>query len=338
MRSDAPHPRFSPTPDEAMTAPDAPLPATTDLLRWSTDAVEARNRLDYWVGAICECFLEMEASSPTPGRFGCELLSAPLHGLRVNRVRGSAQDVFRTRAAISRSRENFYYLLCKETTPCNVVQQGAHADRLLPGDLALIDSRQCYELHFPETVDIFSIQLPTQWLETWLPDPRLHLGRRIDGGLGWGLALSAYVRQLSAPTGALPASLVADHLGSLLSLALDRERARQPIGGRDLAARIDEALGSRCTEPDLCANGIAAMLGISVRTLHRALASRQQTFADRLMQHRIRRARRMLESPAFDRVTTAEIGRRVGLLDPSHFVRVCRRLSGCTPQELRARR
>jgi len=48
-----------------MTTPGAPLPATTDLLRWSTDAVEARNRLDYWVGAICECFLEMEASSPT---------------------------------------------------------------------------------------------------------------------------------------------------------------------------------------------------------------------------------------------------------------------------------
>jgi len=320
-----------------MTTPGAPLPANTDLLRWSTDAVEARNRLDYWVGAICECFLEMEASSPMPSRFGCELLSAPLHNLRVNHVRGSAQDVFRTRAAIARSRKNFYYLLCKESTPCNVVQQGVHADRLLPGDLALIDSRRCYELHFPENVDIFSIQLPTEWLETWLPDSRLHLGHRIDGGLGWGLALSAYVRQLSTPIGALPASLVADHLGSLLSLALERERTEPPMA-RDLAARIDEVLGSRCTEPDLCASDIAATLGISVRTLHRTLASRQQTFADRLMQHRMQRARRMLESPAFDRVTTAEIGRRVGLVDPSHFVRVCRRLAGCTPQELRLRR
>lgn len=210
-------------------------------------------------------------------------------------------------------------------------------DRLLPGDLALIDSRQCYELHFPETVDIFSIQLPTEWLETWLPDPRLHLGRRIDGGLGWGLALSAYVRQLSTPIEALPASLVADHLGSLLTLALDRERTERPVR-LDLGARIDEALAGRCTEPDLCAKGIAETLGISVRTLHRALGSRQQTFADRLMQHRIQRARRMLESPAFDRVTTAEVGRRVGLLDTSHFIRVCRRHLGCTPQELRSRR
>ena len=319
-----------------MTKPAPSLPAPADLRRWSTDAVEAPDRLDYWVGAICECFLEMEASSPAPGRFGCELLSVPLHGLRVNRVRGSAQDVFRTRAAIARSRQDFYYLLCKESTPCSIVQ-GAHADRLLPGDLALIDSRQCYELHFPETVDTFSIQLPTQWLETWLPDPRLHLGRRIDGGLGWGLALAAYVRQLAAPIGALPAGLVADHLGSLLCLALDHDGAEKPVC-RDLPTRIDEGLGSRCTEPDLCAGDIAAMLGISVRTLHRALASRQQTFADRLMQHRIQGARRMLESPAFDRVTTAEIGRRVGLLDPSHFVRVCRRLLQCTPQELRTRR
>ena len=129
------------------------------------------------------------------------------------------------------------------------------------------------------------------------------------------------MRQLAAPIGALAAALVADHLGSLLSLALDSDGADKPVC-RDLPARIDEVLGTRCTEPDLCAGDIAAMLGISVRTLHRALASRQQTFADRLMQHRIQRARRMLESPAFDRVTTAEIGRRVGLLD----------------QELRARR
>jgi AraC-like DNA-binding protein len=318
-----------------MPTAHGPLASTKERLRWSTDAVGAPDRLDYWIGAICECFLEMDASSPTPGRFGSELISTPLHGLRVNRVRGSAQDVFRTRAAISRSRENYYYLLCKESTPCQVVQQGAHADRLLPGDLALIDSRHCYELHFPDTVDIFSIQLPTDWLETWLPDPRSHLGRRIDGGLRWGLALSAYVRQLSSPIEALPASLVADHLGSLLALAL--ERAETPIC-RHLSARIDDALGSRCTEPDLCANDVAAMLGVSVRTLHRALASRQLTFANRLSHHRMQRARRMLESPLFDRVTTAEIGRRVGLLDPSHFVRVCRRHWGCTPQEMRARR
>lgn len=313
------------------------MPAASDLLRWSTDAVDAPDRLDYWIGAICECFLEMEASSPTPTRFESELLSSALHCLRVNRVRGSGRDVFRTHSAIARGRQNYYYLLCQEKTPCNVVQQGVHADRLLPGDLGLIDSRLCYELHFPETVDTFSIQLPIKWLETWLPDPRRHLGRRIDGSQGWGLALGAYVRQLGVPVAALPAALMADHLGSLPALTLDADKAQGPAC-RDLATRIDECLASRCTEPALCAHDIAAMLGVSARTLHRALAASQQTFGDRLMHQRMLRDRRMLKSPAFDRLTTAEVGRRVGLLDPSHFVRVCRRVLGCTPQELRLRR
>ena len=93
-------------------------------------------------------------------------------------------------------------------------------------------------------------------------------------------------------------------------LALDADRACTPAS-RDLASRIEEGLASRCTEPGLCADDIAAMVGVSVRTLHRALAASQRTFAGRLMHHRMQRARRMLESPAFDRVTTAEVGRRV---------------------------
>ena len=85
--------------------------------RWSTDAVPPAQRLDYWVGAVCEGFLEMEVTSPQARHFDATLESAPLGtpalGIGVNRVRGSAQDVYRTRRAIERSRSNFYYLLCK---------------------------------------------------------------------------------------------------------------------------------------------------------------------------------------------------------------------------------
>jgi AraC family transcriptional regulator, positive regulator of tynA and feaB len=305
--------------------------------RWSTDEVSPPQRFDYWVGAICECFLEMDARTASPERFAAELSSVPLHTLVVNRVRGSAQDVFRTQRGIARSRGNYYYLLCKERSACGVVQHGAHAGRLMPGDLALIDSRGRYELHFPGAVDTYSLQIPLEWLDTWVPDARCHLGQRIDGSTGWGQALSACVRQLGGATGALPAALVADQLGALLALTLDPVTpADAPV--RDLVSRIDDCLHSRCSEPGLHADDVAASLGISVRTLHRALARAQRTFAARLMHHRLQAARRMLESPAFDRLTLAEIGRRVGLLDPSHFTRVCRRALGRTPGELRASR
>ena len=306
-------------------------------MHWSTATVEVKHRLDYWVGAICECFLEMEATSSQAMHFDCELSSTPLHRLRINRVQGSAQEVYRTRGSIARGSENFYYLLCKERTPCTIEQQGLHADRLLPGDLALIDSRTSYALHFPDTVDTWSVQLPIQWLEGWLPAPRRELGRRIDASHGWGAALSAYVRAFAVPNGALPQEVMADHLGAMLASALSAAPAPTPAS-RDLAARIDDCVASRCTEPALCAQDIAATLQVSVRTLHRALAAAQRSFAVRLMHHRMALARRMLESPAFDKVATGEVGWRVGFSDPSHFVRVCRRWLGCTPLELRARR
>jgi len=43
----------------------------------------------------------------------------------------------------------------------------------------------------------------------------------------------------------------------------------------------------------------------------------------------------MLTSPLFDRVTTAEIGRRAGFLSASHFARVMRSRTGRTPLQLR---
>lgn len=56
------------------------------------------------------------------------------------------------------------------------------------------------------------------------------------------------------------------------------------------------------------------------------------------MAERMSKARGMLLSRTLSQVTTAEIGRRVGLLDPSHFVRLCRHWLGDTPASLRQRR
>lgn len=36
---------------------------------WSTHSVASPERLDYWVGAICEAFLEMDCTSREPAEF-----------------------------------------------------------------------------------------------------------------------------------------------------------------------------------------------------------------------------------------------------------------------------
>jgi AraC-like DNA-binding protein len=313
------------------------------LRTWSTAHFPREQRLDYWVGAVCEGFLEMTVSAVQPAPFDAELQAVPLDGLVVNGVRGSAQRVYRSPAAIARGRQDYYYLLCKGDANWGVVQAGRD-ERLLPTDLVLIDSRRPYELHFPHTVDALSLQLPIPWVESWIASPQRQLARRIDGQSAWGQVLSTFVRQLQPPSllqPALPAALLADQVGALFALAASpdpSDHGGATTADAALRARIDDQIRQRCSEPGLTAEDVASGLQISSRTLHRCLAAGEWTFASRLMAHRMDLARRMLSCARFDRLTVAEIGRRCGLLDPSHFARVCRRLLGATPAELRARR
>ncbi len=46
----------------------------------------------------------------------------------------------------------------------------------------------------------------------------------------------------------------------------------------------------------------------------------------------------VLADPRFDRISVGGIGLRVGLSDPSHFIRQCRRHLGMTPGAFRRQR
>ena len=166
------------------------------------------------------------------------------------------------------------------------------------------------------------------------------VGRPIPFDGAWGKALTAFVSQLTPEfvvAAPLPHALIADHVGALFALhahELSGLHKSNPAG-RALRDRIEEIITQRCTEFSLGAQDVADALGISTRTLHRGLGSCQQTFGAALMGARVQLATRMLESPLFRRLTTAEIGRRAGFSDPSHFARVYRRYCGRTPAQAR---
>lgn len=317
---------------------------TSSAIRtWSTECEAPERRLDYWIGAICEGFLEMSATSPVAGSFCSSLESAQLGPIGVNRVRGSAQDVFRTRQAIRRSMADYYYLLCKTDGGWSVGQNG-RIRWMKTGDVVLVDSSQPYEFHFPVSADTMSLQLSRAWVECWLPDPSSILGTALDGDTGWGRALSSFVQALSpelAVNPPLPAPVMSDQLGALLALASGSATADGAATGNSLASvrdRIVGAIAARFAEPGLTAAMIADGLGISERTLHRGLGRGGTTFAGILTDHRMAAARRMLSERRFDRHSIAGIGLRVGFTDPSHFIRQFGRRLGLTPGALRRQR
>ena len=131
---------------------------------WSTGLVEPERRLDYWIGAVCECFLEMDITTQVRSGFDCSVQRGQLDTIGINRVQGSAQHVYRRKASVARSTANYYYLLCKTDNDWTVMQNG-HASRMRPMDLVLLDSRRCYEFNFPVNADTLSLELPIHWVE-----------------------------------------------------------------------------------------------------------------------------------------------------------------------------
>ncbi len=258
-------------------------------------------------------------------------------------MQGSAQHVFRRKASVARSAANYYYLLCKTDNDWTVMQNG-HSSRMRPMDLVLLDSRRCYEFNFPVTADTLSLELPIHWVESWISDPERRIGQRIDGRAGWGAALSAFACQLTPQLAAdrpLPAPLLTDQLGALLALGFGSEIPATPAEQRDAAKLLDQisrAIRLRYAEPGLTAVAVAEDLHVSERTLHRCLNKAGLTFSSLLNDCRMAAARRMLSQPRFDRISIGGIGLRVGLSDPSHFIRQCRKSLGTTPGAFRRQR
>ena len=310
---------------------------------WSTGLVEPERRLDYWIGAVCECFLEMDITTPVRSGFDCSIARGQLDTIGINRVEGSSQHVYRRKASLSRSASNYYYLLCKTDHDWTVMQNG-YASRLQPRDLVLLDSRRCYEFNFPRTANTLSVELPIAWVESWITDPDQRVGQRIDGRAGWGAALSAFACQLTpqlAIERPLPAQVLTDQLGSLLALAFGSEIPAAPSEQRDAAGLLDQigrAIRLRYAEPGLTAVIVADDLRISERTLHRCLNKAGLTFSGLLNDCRMAAARRMLSEPRFDRIGIGGVGMRVGFSDPSHFIRQCRKYLGMTPAAFRRQR
>lgn len=308
--------------------------------QWSTDQVDAPGRLDYWVGAICEAFLEMDCSSRQPQAFDGRLTSVPVGQLSFNQVEATTQDVYRTRSGIARSASHPFYLITHRQTAWHV-RQGGHRVGLRAGDAVLVDSAHLYELHFPESVEVMSIQLPRTWVGQWLArvdDPMPRVARRDQG---WGRALSGLSLQFAHDpllAAGYPASLLCDQLGAMLAAALEPAPLAVTSASQDLVQRASLLLQDQLDQPGLTAQRVADQLGVSVRTLHRAFAAEATSFALRLRLLRLERAAQLLDQGRLAHVSVSELGRRCGFADASHFVREFQRHFRSTPARWRRQR
>jgi AraC-like DNA-binding protein len=310
------------------------------LQRWTTDSVPAHQRYEYYQDALGSALAPMSVTSDGDEYLNTELRTLALDQISFVRCVGTPHKATRSVEHIERSAAHSFHLMVNLAQPFNFVQRSRA--RIGPRESTFVDSNLTFELDLPYAYDIINLRLGEAFVKRWVPHSGVLSGRRIPFDHGWGGALSAFARQLSPEfvlRSPLPMSVISDHLGSLLALAANEIAGvlEQSVRrDRSMSERIHDRIVERCTEFSLTAADIAQSLHISVRTLHRCLAACGQTFGQMLMAARVEVAMRMLTSSLFGRVTAAEIGRRAGFSDASHFTRVFRRHTGRLPTTVRS--
>jgi len=314
--------------------------SSPEIISWSTTDVPQRQRFDYYASALTSTLVPMAVQSPCPGGFWADMQIADLGLLSVVRQIGSAHRCYREDPEHGRDEPRSFHLVINLSTPWRIAHRGREC--MAPGDAMLTDSRFNHDIHVDHAYEFVNLKLSESWMRQWVPSPASLVGRRIAADEGWGRALTAFAAQLSprflGEASPLPLSLISDQLGALLALMANELNApahRPTRADNALEQRIKEVIVQRCAEPALTAAVVAASLDISTRSVHRGLARFGETFGAILMNARVDLALRMLESPLFRRLTTAEIGRRAGFSDASHFTRVLRRCFGATPAQIR---
>lgn len=317
----------------------AEIPA---IVRLSTSDVAPADRLSYWSAILASTLTPVCVDNANPLDYESDMTALQLPSITFVAQGGSAQHCIRARPEIRRTTEHCFNLVLVLSGSWQVTHR-AH-NRFGRGDLIFYDSRYALDVDLLPNFSDINLRLSEQFVRKWVPNPAWLVGRRISFDSQWGRVLASYVAQLSpefvvqAP---LPQSMLIDQVGALLALTateLRGGRAASTPAERSVRDQVQDHVRQRCTEATLQAADIASSLNISKRTLHRALAACGETFGAMLIRARVDVAARMLQSPLFDRVTAAEIGRRAGFSDASHFTKVLRRHGGQTPLQIRRAR
>ncbi|MET9127004.1 helix-turn-helix domain-containing protein [Streptomyces sp. NPDC004528] len=173
--------------------------------------------------------------------------------------------------------------------------------------------------------------------------PSADLGHQIKDRLVVGSAGSVEMRLLLAHVHLLdesaaqlsPAGLQAGHeaLIALVKGVLNRQTdTDEPLLRPTLTRAAKLLADSRLADPDLSPAMLARELHVSVRTLHRAFASEEQTAAQYIRRRRLERARLDLLASA-GRPNVTEIAAHWCFADASHFTRAFKSRYGQTPTE-----
>lgn len=305
----------------------------------TTDAVQARERLDYWRDATNSLFPPTRLHRSTVEGFYGHVAWLTLGDVTLADIVSTSLDVVRSEREIGASDDRWYELTIQIEGEC-AFSQGGRDIVTGPRSMVLYDSRKPYSMRFDGPYRQISLKVPRAALCERVPAvDRLtahHIAAdRMPGRFLYDLAAGLCERPNELPAGL--AGRLESHVLELAATALlGVDTPAVSASDHSQIERIKAHILAHLDDPDLSPRDIALSQGISVRHLYQLFEAETEQVAGWIQAQRLDRIRRELADPLKRGWPIQTIALRRGFKDMSHFSRAFRRRFGLSPRDYRS--
>ncbi|HEX3919570.1 MAG TPA: AraC family transcriptional regulator [Caulobacteraceae bacterium] len=311
-------------------------------MRFSSDALPARDRFDVWRDLIGRKLFRMSIDpiGEAPYRAKAALRALPSLKIGIGSVSAAIHHHTREIALA----ENDDVLLVVNLRGSLLVRRASTDLVLGPGDGLIVECREpgIYVMSGPGRH--LAVRLSPGVLGAFSRHVGRAFGRVIPAPTEALKLLAGYARTLPQGEWELsPAAtqVVTDHIGDLLALIVGAGGDTAAVARqRGLAAArlgaVKTVIRERIGHFDLTAHAVAQDQGISPRYLRQLFEAEDQNFSGYVLEQRLGQAHAMITSRRFASESISKIAFEVGFGDLSYFNRSFRRRFERTPREARA--
>jgi AraC family transcriptional activator of tynA and feaB len=312
-----------------------PVLTVSARMEWLTKATRTDRPFGSWADDLADAFVQLEPRKVSDAPFFGSISKTDLAPIHISRVLAAPHCVARRHTHIGKGGSDFYFLnLQIDGLACSV--QRGHEQVCGPGDLAVVDTTEPFEIMNHRKFNLLCFAVPRQLLPMRFAErPRLTLSST-EMGRALARTLSGYADLCIGSAAAPLVPAMGDHLLDLLSHADRFVTGKPPARVRpsvQLSMMLDH-LDRHFAEVDFGAARLARKFGCSLRYVHKLFGGTGRSVGEHVNDRRILASARNLLDPGC-RMTIAEIAFAAGFSDISHFNRLFKRCHGLSPRDFR---
>jgi len=306
-------------------------------MEWSTKPRRPDQPFGSWADNLAAAFVRLEPRRIADQAFEGAISRVDAAPIQISMVKATRHTVLRLASHIALSKDDLCFVNLQLEGLGRTAQRG-HEQISAPGDLALADTTEPFEIANCNNFKLFCFAIPRRLLPKDLLDrPRLNLSVT-EAGRALSRTLAGYA-ELCLSDCRLPktSALIGAHVVDLISHARETlsdisvERVHIPV----LLSMMLDHVDRHSDDPELGAATLAARFRCSERYVHRLFTTTGRSVGEHVNEKRIAACTRELLDHNSAHKTIAEIAFAAGFRDISHFNRLFKRCIGLAPREFR---